>query len=68
MKLDKFALICVVVVFGLWLLAVLVGAVSTGLPGLILLIPLLIVGYLVGGVIQQRLANKDDDYYDEVEK
>lgn len=68
MKLDTLALVVVGIVVGLWLLGFLAGAIAAGPLGVLMLIPLVVVGYFVGTVISQRLNNKEDDYYDKVEK
>ena len=46
-----------------WLIAVFAGMIAAFPFGLIGLVPILGVGFLLAKVIQDRLANKDDDYY-----
>ena len=64
MPLDKLVLILVIAGAVLWALVMLGGIIATlpwGLPALILF---LIGGYIVYRVIQDRLSNTEDDYYD----
>lgn len=68
MKLDTLALVFVCLAAGLWLLLMVLGLLSAGPLGFLALIPLLVVGYFGGSVVSQRLNNKEDDYYDKVEK
>lgn len=64
MALDKLALILVIAAAALWCLVMLTGIIATlpyGLPALAIF---LLVGYFFYRVIQDRLSNKEDDYYD----
>ncbi|UYQ70463.1 hypothetical protein OF122_10225 [Pelagibacterium flavum] len=64
MRLDMVALI-VVIIFGvLWLGISLAGIVVVMPFGLLALVPIAIALGLLVVVIQQRLRNKEDDYYD----
>lgn len=68
MKLDTTALIFAIVGAGLWVILMLTSVIMAGPAGFILLIPMLIGGYFIGMVVAQRLASREDDYYDKVEK
>lgn len=65
MPLDKLALICVVVVAVIWCSVMLAGVVATLPYGLPALVVLLVVGYFIYRVVRDRLANAEDDYYEE---
>jgi hypothetical protein len=64
MALDKLALILVAAGAAVWCLVMLTGLVASLPFGLPLLIIFLIGGYIVYRVIQDRLSNEEDDYYD----
>lgn len=68
MKIDTLAFILVGVAFVLWLIAMISGFLAAGPMGFLLLIPIAICGYFVGMVISQRLKNREDDYYDKIER
>ena len=62
--LDRLVLILVIAGAAVWAVVMLGGIVATlpwGLPALILF---MIGGYIVYRVIQDRLSNAEDDYYD----
>ena len=64
MPLDRLVLILVIAGAAVWAVVMLGGIVATlpwGLPALILF---MIGGYIVYRVIQDRLSNAEDDYYD----
>jgi hypothetical protein len=64
MRLDTIAL-AIVVTFGVLWLATAVTGLLVALPfGIFALIPIAVIVGLLIVVIQQRLANKEDDYYD----
>lgn len=56
------ALMAVVYVIGLA-----VGAIALGPIGIVIFIPVAIVGYIVWRIISERLQNAEDDYYDNIE-
>jgi uncharacterized membrane protein (DUF485 family) len=64
MKLDQIVLIIVIVFVIAWVGTAVAGAFSAGPWGVLVLIPLAIVGGLVIAVIVQRMRNKEDDYYE----
>ncbi len=64
MALDKLALILVVAFAAIWCLVMLTGIIATLPYGLPALVVFLLVGYFFYRVIQDRLSNKEDDYYD----
>ncbi len=72
MPLERLALIlvCVVVAAGLtiWSAALFIAAVQLPVPGFLVLIPALLVGWIVFRVITDRLSNAEDDHYDKIEK
>ncbi|TYB87738.1 hypothetical protein [Oceaniovalibus sp. ACAM 378] len=72
MPLERLALIlvCVVVAAGLtiWSAALFIAAVQLPVPGFLVLIPALLVGWIVFRVIADRLSNAEDDHYDKIEK
>ncbi len=69
MALDKIALICVLVVVGVWCSVMLTGIVATFPYGLPVLGVVAVVGYFFYRVIRDRLGNAEDDYYEKnVEK
>lgn len=68
MKIDTLALIFTCIAFVLWLLAMIGGFMAAGPFGFLMLIPVAIGAYLLGMVITQRLKNREDDYYDKIER
>lgn len=71
MPLDKLILILVIVISAaaatVYVASLLL--VSVNLPGgFFLLIPTALVGYVVFRVISERVNNKEDDHYDNIEK
>lgn len=68
MKIDTIALILACIGFALWLTAMIGGFLAVGPFGFIILIPIAIGGYFLGMVISQRLKNREDDYYDKIER
>jgi hypothetical protein len=64
MKLETAALALVVIFAVLWLGTLVTGLLAAVPFGVIGLIPVAIVLALLVEVIRQRLANKEDDYYD----
>eukprot|EP00873_Tetraselmis_striata_P030516 jgi/Tetstr1/450780/TSEL_037816.t1 len=64
MRLDMVALI-VVIIFGVLWLGISLAGIVVAMPfGLLALVPIAIGLGLLVVVIQQRLRNKEDDYYD----
>jgi len=47
----------------IWIIAIIIGTIVAFPIGLIGLIAILGIGFLFSKVIQDRLANKEDDYY-----
>lgn len=71
MPLDRFVLILVIVIGAagvtVWLGTMVAAAVE--LPGgWLVFLPAALVAYVVWRVIAERLANRDDDHYDRIEK
>jgi membrane protein implicated in regulation of membrane protease activity len=64
MKLETIALALVVIFAALWLGTFVTGLLTAIPYGVFGLIPVAIVLALLVEVIRQRLANKEDDYYD----
>ncbi len=64
MKLDTIALVLVVVLACAWFLLMLAGVAIASPFSWILVIPALVMCYLFVRVIQQRLGNAEDDYYE----
>ncbi len=64
MKLDNIALGLVVAMAGLWLILMAIGVIAASPVSWIIAIPILVLVYLIVRVIQQRLSNAEDDYYD----
>ncbi len=72
MPLDKFVLILTIVIAAagvtVWVLAMFLTAVQFSGWGLLMLIPIGLGAYIIARVVGDRLNNKDDDYYDGIEK
>ena len=64
MKLDQIVLTIIIVFIVAWVGTAVTGAFAAGPWGVLVLIPLAIVGGLVIAVVVQRLRNKEDDYYE----
>ncbi len=64
MKLETLALALAVIFALLWLVSVTTGLVASVPFGWLGLIPIAIILALLVEIIRQRLANKEDDYYD----
>lgn len=64
MKLEIIALVLAVAFAGLWLIAFVTGVLAAIPFGIFGLVPVAILLALLVEVIRQRLANKEDDYYD----
>ena len=64
MKLDTIALALVAVMAGLWLILMITGVIVASPYSWIIALPLLVGIYLLVRVIQQRLGNAEDDYYE----
>lgn len=64
MPLDKLVLILVIACAAIWAVVMLGGIITTLPWGLPVLVVFLIAGYIVYRVIQDRLSNAEDDYYD----
>ena len=71
MPLDRFVLILVIVIAAagltVWLGTMIAAAVAFP-AGWLAVIPLALVTYVVWRVIAERIANRDDDHYDGIEK
>ena len=48
--------------------ALVIGAVSFGPLGILILIPAGIAVYIVQRIIRERLGNREDDYYDSIDR
>lgn len=72
MPLDRLVLILILVVVaaGLTILAGAVVVAAFELPalGAALSIPILLVGYVLWRVIAERMASRDDDRYDRIDR
>ncbi len=68
MKIDTLALVFTCIAFVVWLTAMIGGFLAAGAFGFLLLLPIAIGGYFLGMVISQRLKNREDDYYDKIER
>lgn len=71
MPLDKLILIIVAVIVaaGLTVWIGVAVAAATQFPlGFLILVPMLGVIYVLWRVISDRIANKEDDYYDRIDK
>ena len=64
MKLDNIALGLVAAMAGLWLILMTTGIIIASPFSWIIAIPILVAVYLLVRVIQQRLGNAEDDYYE----
>ncbi len=64
MALEKIALILVLVLGGVWCLAMLGGMIALFPFGLPLLAIAAVVGYLLWRVVKERLASTEDDHYE----
>ena len=64
MSLSKIALIGVIIAGAVYVIAALVGLIAIGPAGIIGLVVLAFIGALFVGVLQSRLSNKEDDYYE----
>ena len=64
MNLSKFALTGVVIAGILYGLAILLGLIAAGWPGIIGFIFVAFIAVLFFGVLQDRLNNKEDDFYE----
>lgn len=72
MPLDKFVLILTIVIAAagasIWVLALLFTSIQLSPFGLLVLIPIGLAAYVIARVVGDRIGNKDDDYYDGIEK
>ncbi len=68
MPIDKFALILTIIAVVIWGVVMLVGLVASGPVGWLGLIVITPIAYVIGVVISQRLNNREDDYYDTIER
>lgn len=64
MKLDTVALWLVVALAIAWAAVAIVGLVAMWPFGLIGLVVIVVVGYLIVGVIRQKMASAEDAYYE----
>lgn len=64
MSLSRIALIGVIIAGAVYVMAALVGLIAIGPAGIIGLVVLAFIGVLFVGVLQSRLSNKEDDYYE----
>ncbi len=72
MPLDKFVLLLVIVLAAagitVWVASLVLASLQMPAAGWALFVPAVLVGYVVWRVIAERLQNKEDDYYDHIEK
>ncbi len=68
MRLDTLMLVLVVAIAAIWLAVMLAGVIAAFPFGLLGLIPLVIVGGVLGVIVYQRTTNREDDYYDKTFK
>ncbi|WP_226780634.1 hypothetical protein [Oceaniglobus trochenteri] len=72
MPLDRLVLIliCVAVAAGVtvWLGVFLAAMVTLPFPAMLLLVPVALVAWVLWRVIAERLNNREDDHYDQIEK
>ncbi|MEO0992255.1 MAG: hypothetical protein AAFX62_00460 [Pseudomonadota bacterium] len=47
---------------------ILFGALSLGPVGLLVLIPLFLVAYVIWRIVAERLSNREDDHYEQIER
>ena len=60
---EKIGYVLLLIVAACWLVAMLVGMISTFPVGIIGFIAILGVGFLFAKVIRDRLTSKEDDHY-----
>ncbi|RME15850.1 MAG: hypothetical protein D6801_06600 [Alphaproteobacteria bacterium] len=71
MPLDRFVLVLIIVLAGAGLTVWLASLVAASLevPAVsVALVPLALLAYVLWRVIAERLANREDDHYDRIEK
>ncbi len=72
MPLDRFVLIIVVVIAAagatVWIGVTIAAAIEAPLVGWAAIVPAALVGYVIWRVIAERLRNREDDHYDNIEK
>jgi len=72
MPLDRLVLIIVVVVAAagatVWLGVFLSALVTLPFPAFVLVLPVGLILWLLWRVIAERLTNREDDHYDQIEK
>ncbi len=72
MPLDRFVLIIMAVIAAagatVWIGAAIAAAVEAPLVGWAAIVPAALAGYVIWRVIAERLRNREDDHYDNIEK
>lgn len=72
MPIDKFVLILICVVAAaavtVWVGTLVMASFQIPVAGGLVFVPALLVGYVVWRVIADRLGNREDDHYDDIEK
>ena len=72
MPLDRFVLIIIVVIAAagatVWIGVTIAAAIEAPLVGWAAIVPATLVGYVIWRVIAERLRNREDDHYDNIEK
>ncbi len=72
MPLDRFVLIIIVVIAAagatVWIGVTIAAAIEAPLVGWAAIVPAALVGYVIWRVIAERLRNREDDHYDNIEK
>ena len=64
MKLDKIALYFVIAAVLIWVAMIFFASIALWPLGLLWLPCFAIAAFFIGTVVAQRLANKEDDYYE----
>jgi len=64
MALDQIALILVIILAVAWLCVVVLGLIAAFPFGIPVLLIIAVAGYLLVGVVRDRLSSKEDDYYE----
>ncbi len=72
MPLDRFVLLLVIVIAAagvtIWVAGLVLASLQLPAAGWALFVPAFLLGYVAWRVIAERLRNREDDYYDRIEK
>lgn len=66
--LENQALVIVAAIAVIWLVVVLGVASSSGPFGIFVIIPIAVLAYFAFAVVRDRMSNREDDYYDRIER